>query len=87
MARRGVFVRAEEVAFLREPPAYDGRASTYRPGPLCKAPEEIVDAIDGLAEVVTPDPRATTGRVGSERPGPEPRPRAHFKDEVVLSNE
>jgi hypothetical protein len=46
-----------------------------------------VDAIDGLAEVVTPDPRATTGRVGSDRPGPEPRPRAHFKDEVVLSNE
>ena len=62
MARRGVFVRAEEVAFLEEAArlrrtCIDVLSRAKPQGPLYKATEGIVDAIDGLAEVVTGDRR------------------------------
>ncbi|MGH1575578.1 hypothetical protein ACRAWG_39380 (plasmid) [Methylobacterium sp. P31] len=62
MARRGVFVRAEEVAFLDDAARWRRQCidvlSRAKPqGPLYKATEAIVDAIDGLAEVVAGDRR------------------------------
>jgi hypothetical protein len=57
MARRGVFVRCEQIAFLEEAVRWRKacilvltRAEPQRP--LYKAVVGIVDAIDGVAEVV-----------------------------------
>ncbi|KAA0122841.1 hypothetical protein CIW48_15470 [Methylobacterium sp. P1-11] len=63
MARRGVFVRAEEVAFLEEVRRWRQHCilvlTRAKPqGPLYKATEKIIDAIDDVAEVVTSDRRA-----------------------------
>jgi hypothetical protein len=62
MVKRGVLVKSEEVALLddaarwrRQCTAVLARAKPQ--GPLYKATESIVDAIDGLAEVVTGDRR------------------------------
>lgn len=62
MARRGVFVRAEEVHFLEEAGRFRRQCievlSRAKPqGPLYKATEAVVEAIDGLAEVVAGDRR------------------------------
>lgn len=62
MAGRGVFVRVEEVAFLEEAARWRKQCikvltRATPQGPLYKATEGIVDAIDGLAEVVTGDRR------------------------------
>jgi hypothetical protein len=75
MARRGVFVRAEEVAFLDEAACWRQRCievlSRAKPqGPLYKATEGIVDAIDGLAEVVTGD-RKRFHQASPRTPGPD----------------
>jgi hypothetical protein len=74
MARRGVFVRAEEVAFLEEAArlrrtCIDVLTRAKPQGPLYKATEGIVDAIDGLAEVVTGD-RRTFYQRDATTPGP-----------------
>lgn len=74
MARRGVFVRAEEVAFLDEAArlrrsCIDVLIRAKPQGPLYKATEGIVDAIDGLAEVVTGD-RRTFYQRDATTPGP-----------------
>lgn len=60
MARRGVFVKAEEAHFLEEAARWRRQCvevlSRAKPqGPLYKATEAMVDAIDGLAEVVAGD--------------------------------
>lgn len=75
MARRGVFVRAEEVAFLEEAArlrwtCIDLLTRAKPQGPLYKATEGIVDAIDGLAEVVTDDRRRFYQR-DATTPGPD----------------
>jgi hypothetical protein len=62
MAERGVFVRGEAIAFLEEARRWRQQCilvlTRAKPqGPLYKATEGIVDAIDGLAEVVTGDRR------------------------------
>jgi hypothetical protein len=74
MARRGVFVRAEEVAFLEEAArlrrtCIDVLTKAKPQGPLYKATEGIVDAIDGLAEVATGDRRRFYQR-DATTPGP-----------------
>jgi hypothetical protein len=75
MARRGVFVRAEEVAFLEEAGCWRKqcinvlRRATPQ-GPLYKAVEQVVDAIDGVAEVVTGD-RKRFHQVSPRTPGPD----------------
>ena len=74
MARRGVFVRAEEVAFLEEAArlrrtCIDVLTRAKPQGPLYKATEGIADAIDGLAEVVTGD-RRTLYQRDATTPGP-----------------
>ena len=60
MARRGVFVRAEEVACLEE--ARRGRQQCVlvltraKPqGPLYNATSKVIEAIDDVAEAVTGD--------------------------------
>jgi hypothetical protein len=75
MARRGVFVRCEEVAFLDD--AARWRAACIlvlrraRPqGELYKATEAMIDAIDGLAEVVTGD-RKRFHQEAPRTPGPD----------------
>jgi hypothetical protein len=60
MAQRGVFVRAEEVAFLddaakRRRQYMDVRTRAKPQGELYKAVERVVDAIDGLSEAATGD--------------------------------
>lgn len=60
MARRGVFVRAEEVALLEEAARWrrtciDVLSRAKPQGPLYNATTGIVEAIDGLAEVVAGD--------------------------------
>ena len=62
MARRGVFVRAEEVAFLEEAArlrrtCIDVLSRATPQGRLYKATKGIVHAIDALAEVVARDRR------------------------------
>ena len=73
MARRGVFIRAEEVALLEEAARWRRQCidvlSRAKPqGPLYNATTSIVVAIDGLAEVVTGDRKrfhqASPGRQG-----------------------
>jgi hypothetical protein len=78
MGRRGVFVRAEEVAFLEEAARLRRTCinvlTRAKPqGPLYKATECIVDAIDGLAEVVTGDRRRFYQR-DATTPGPTLQP-------------
>ena len=63
MARRGVFVRAEEVAFLEEVRRWRQQCvlvlTRAKPqGPLYNATSKVIDAIDDVAEVVTGDRRA-----------------------------
>jgi hypothetical protein len=75
MARRGVFVRADEVAFLEEARRWRQQCilvlTRAKPqGPLYKATEEILDAIDGLAETVTGD-RQRLHQQSPRTPGPE----------------
>jgi len=75
MARRGVFVRCEEVAFLEEAARWrrqciDVLTRAKPQGPLYKATAEIVDAIDGLAEVVTGD-RKRFHQESPRTPGPD----------------
>jgi hypothetical protein len=75
MARRGVFVWAEEVAFLEEAArlrrTYIDVLSRAKPqGPLYKATEGIVDVIDGLAEVVNGNRRRFYQR-DATTPGPD----------------
>jgi len=62
MARRGVYVRAEAVHFLEEAGRFRRQCidvlSRAKPqGPLYKAIEDVVYAIDGVAEVVSGDRR------------------------------
>lgn len=64
MARRGIFVKAEEAHFLEEVEVGRWRRlcievlSRAKPqGPLYKAVEQVVDAIDSVAEVVAGDRR------------------------------
>ncbi|WP_182177884.1 hypothetical protein [Methylobacterium radiotolerans] len=62
MAKRGVFVRCEEVALLDDAARWRRQCcevlSRAKPqGPLYRAVSQIVEAIDGLAEVVTGDRR------------------------------
>ena len=75
MARWGVFVRAEEVAFLEEAARWRKQCilvlTRAKPqGELYKATAAIVDAIDGLAEVVTGD-RKRFHQESPRTPGPE----------------
>jgi hypothetical protein len=57
MARRRVYVRAEKIGFLNEAGRFRRQCidvlSRAKPqGPLFKSVEAVVDAIDGVAEVV-----------------------------------
>ncbi len=75
MARRGVFLRAEEVAFLKEAQRWRQQCilvlTRAKPqGPLYKADEKILDAIDGLAEVMTGD-RQRFHQESPRTPGPD----------------
>jgi hypothetical protein len=75
MARRGVFVRCEEVAFLEDARRWRQQCilvlTRAKPqGPLYKAVSGIVDAIDGVAEVVTGD-RQRFHQESPRTPGPE----------------
>lgn len=75
MARRGVFVRAEEVALLEEAPRWRRQCidvlSRAKPqGPLYNATTAIVEAIDGLAQVVTGD-RKRFHQVNPRTRGPD----------------
>lgn len=75
MARRGVFVRAEEAALLGEAARWRRTCievlTRAKPqGPLYKATEGIVDAIDGLAEVVAGD-RKHFHQASPRTPGPD----------------
>lgn len=62
MARRGVFVKAEEAHFLEQARLWRQTCvlvlTRAKPqGPLYTATSSIIEAIDGLAEVVTGDRR------------------------------
>lgn len=62
MARRGVFVRAEEVAFLEEVRRWRQQCvlvlTRAKPqGPLYNATSKVIEAIDAVAEAVTGDRR------------------------------
>lgn len=62
MARRGVFVRAEEVAFLEEVRRWRQQCvlvltRATPQGPLYNATSKVIEAIDDVAEVVTGDRR------------------------------
>ncbi|MCJ2021205.1 hypothetical protein MKK84_27950 [Methylobacterium sp. E-065] len=75
MGRRGVLVRAEEVAFLEEAArlrrqCIDVLSRAKPQGPLYNATAAIVDAIDGLAEVVTGN-RARFHQASPRTPGPD----------------
>lgn len=75
MARRGVFVRCEETAFLEEAARWRKQCvlvlTRAKPqGPLYKATEGILDAIDSLAEVVTGD-RQRLHQESPRTPGPD----------------
>jgi hypothetical protein len=75
MARGGVFVRAEEVAFLEEAARWRRQCidvlSRAKPqGPLYKAVSRVVESIDDVAEVVTGDRRRFYQR-DATTPGPE----------------
>jgi hypothetical protein len=75
MARRGVFVRCEEVALLEEAARWrrtciDVLSRAKPQSPLYNATTCIVDAIDGLAEVVTGDPKRFH-QVSPQTPGPD----------------
>lgn len=75
MARRGVFVRAEEVHFLEEAGRWRRQCvevlSRAKPqGALYKAVEQVVNAIDGVAEVVVGD-RKCFHQVSPRTPGPD----------------
>ena len=68
-------MRAEEVAFLEEAArlrrsCIDVLSRAKPQGPLYKVTEGIVDAIDGLAEVVTGDRRRFYQR-DATTPGPD----------------
>ncbi|SFT28241.1 hypothetical protein [Methylobacterium sp. yr668] len=74
MARRGVFVRAEEVAFLEEVRRWRQQCvlvlTRAKPqGPLYNAASKVIDAIDDVAEVVTSD-RRTFYQQDATTPGP-----------------
>jgi hypothetical protein len=74
MARRGVFVRCEEVAFLEEAARWRQQCilvlTQAKPqGPFYKATSKIVDAINDVAEVVTGD-RRRFHRQSPRTPGP-----------------
>jgi hypothetical protein len=75
MARRGVFVRCEEIAFLKDAARWRQQCilvlTRAKPqGSLYKATEGILDAIDGLAEVVTGD-RQRLHQQSPRTPGPD----------------
>ncbi|MCJ2053694.1 hypothetical protein [Methylobacterium sp. J-070] len=75
MARRGVFVRAEEVAFLEEGRLFRRRCievlTRAKPqGPLYVAVSRIVEGIDDVAEVVAGDRRLFYQRDATS-PGPD----------------
>lgn len=75
MARRGVFPRCEEVALLEDAALWrrqciDALTRAKPQGPLYKSVSEIVDAIDGLAEVVTGD-RRRFHQASPRTPGPD----------------
>ncbi|MGH1573768.1 hypothetical protein ACRAWG_27890 [Methylobacterium sp. P31] len=75
MTRRAVFVRAEEVAFLDEARRWRQQCilvltRATPQGPLNKAVERVVDAIDGVAEVVAGD-RRTFYQRDATTPGPD----------------
>jgi hypothetical protein len=74
MARRGVFVRAEEVAFQEEIRRWRQQCvlviTRAKPqGPLYNATSEVIEAIDDVAEVVTGD-RRTFYQRDATTPGP-----------------
>jgi hypothetical protein len=67
MARRGVFVRAEEVAFLEEVRRWRQQCvlvlTRAKPqGPLYNATLKVIEAIDDVAEVVTGRPSTSATR-------------------------
>jgi hypothetical protein len=75
MARRGIYVQAEAVHFLEEAARWRKQCvlvlTRAKPqGPLYNATSAIVDAIDGLAEVVTGD-RKRFHQVSPRTPGPD----------------
>jgi hypothetical protein len=75
MARRGVFVRAEEAALLEEAARWcrtciDVLTRAKPQGPLYNATTGIVEAIDGLAEVVSGD-RKRFHQQSPRTPGPD----------------
>jgi hypothetical protein len=75
MARQGVYVRAEEVAFLEEVSRWRRACvevlSRGKPqGPLYVAVSRIVKGIDDVAEVVTGD-RKCFHQVSPRTPGPD----------------
>ncbi len=74
MARRGVFVRAEEVAFLEEARRWRQQCvlvlTRAKPqGPLYNATSKVIEAIDDVAEAVTGD-RQQFHQKGPRTPGP-----------------
>ncbi|CAM3050824.1 hypothetical protein JHFBIEKO_4413 [Methylobacterium mesophilicum] len=75
MARRGVFVRCEEVAFLEAAARWRQQCilvlTRAKPqGDMYKAVSGIVDAIDGVAEVVVGD-RKRFHQESPRTPGPD----------------
>jgi len=75
MARRGVFVRCEEVAFLEEAArrrqqCIQALTRAKPQGQLYKDTSKIVDAIDDVAEVVTRD-RKRFHQQSPRTPGPD----------------
>ena len=78
MARRGVYVRAEAVQFLDEAGRWrrqciEGLSRAQPQGPPYKAVEGVVDAIDGVAEVVAGD-RKRFHQASPRTPGPNVPP-------------
>lgn len=74
MARRGVYVRAEAVHFLDDAGRFRRQCievlTRAKPqGPLYRAVEQVVDAIDGVAEVVAGDRKRFHQR-DATTPGP-----------------
>jgi hypothetical protein len=74
MARRGVFVRAEEVAFLEEARRWRQQCvlvlTRAKPqGPLYNATSKVIEAIDDVAEAVTGD-RQQLHQKSPRTPGP-----------------
>ncbi|MFB0490054.1 hypothetical protein ABIE45_002640 [Methylobacterium sp. OAE515] len=82
MARRGVFVRAEEVALLEEAARWrrtciDVLSRSKPQGPLYNATTAIVEAIDGLAEVVRRQEALPSGEPADPWAGSAAREVAH----------